>query len=228
MLTPLDIQQKKFKSGLGFDKKDVQAFFDEVSKSYGELYKSNAELKERVITLTDTVQHYKSTENELNKKLLLTDKNIEESKSNAEKNAKAIELEAMSRGNDIIKDAQAKKDKLEEEILELTAKYAEYKANFNSLIRKLRRTLDDNDFDPNAANTVAAAGYHKEEEQSESSYFDISGGGSSSEHKKDSSGGFSGGSKLSMANKQSNSSNVYGSTLGGDGIDPFSDIEFMD
>ncbi len=234
MLTPLDIQQKKFKGGLGFDKKDVQAFFDEVSKSYGELYKSNAELKEKVITLTDKVQHYKSTENELNKKLLLTDKNIEESKSNAEKNAKAIELEAMSRGNDIIKEAQAKKERLEEEILELTAKYAEYKANFNSLIRKLRRTLDDNDFDPNAANTVAAAGYNKEDKQEDTSYFDISGAssaessGSSSKPEGSSLGGSSGGSKLSMANKQSNSSTVYGSTLGGDGIDPFSDIMFMD
>ena len=231
MLTPLDIQQKKFKGGLGYDKKDVQAFFDEVSKSYGELYKSNAELKEKVITLTDTVQHYKATENELNKKLLITDKNIEESKSNAEKNAKAIELEAMSRGNDIIKEAQAKKERLDEEILELTAKYAEYKANFNSLIRKLRRTLDDNDFDPNAANTVAASGYHKNEENTETSFFDISGAGGSDSS--NSSGGFgsgssSGGTKLSMANKQSNSSNVYGSTLGGDGIDPFSDITFID
>ena len=231
MLTPLDIQQKKFKGGLGYDKKDVQAFFDEVSKSYGELYKSNAELKEKVITLTDTVQHYKATENELNKKLLITDKNIEESKSNAEKNAKAIELEAMSRGNDIIKEAQAKKERLDEEILELTAKYAEYKANFNSLIRKLRRTLDDNDFDPNAANTVATSGYHKNEENTETSFFDISGAGGSDSS--NSSGGFgsgssSGGTKLSMANKQSNSSNVYGSTLGGDGIDPFSDITFID
>ncbi len=233
MLTPLDIQQKKFKGGLGYDKKDVQAFFDEVSKSYGELYKSNAELKEKVITLTDTVQHYKATENELNKKLLITDKNIEESKSNAEKNAKAIELEAMSRGNDIIKEAQAKKERLDEEILELTAKYAEYKANFNSLIRKLRRTLDDNDFDPNAANTVAASGYHKNEENTDTSFFDISGASGNSDSSS-SSGGFgsgsssSGGTKLSMANKQSNSSNVYGSTLGGDGIDPFSDITFMD
>ena len=233
MLTPLDIQQKKFKGGIGFDKKDVQSFFDEVSKSYGELYKSNAELKEKVITLTDKVQHYKSTENELNKKLLITDKNIEESKSNAEKNAKAIELEAMSRGNDIIKEAQAKKEKLEEEILDLTAKYAEYKANFNSLIRKLRRTLDDNDFDPNAANTVAAAGYNKEDKQEDASYFDI--GAANSVDSSSSSGtpdgsplGGGGGSKLSMANKQSNSSNVYGSTLGGDGIDPFSDITFMD
>ncbi len=226
MLTPLDVQQKKFKPGLGYDKKDVQAFFDEVSKSYGELYRSNAELKEKVITLTDTVQHYKATENELNKKLLLTDKNIEESKTNAEKTAKAIENEAVSRGNEIIKEAKQEREKLEAEILDLTAMYAEYKANFNSLIRKLRRTLDDNDFDPNAANTVARAGSKKEEEQ-EDRVFDFV----TAEKVKESGSNTSlstGGSKLSMANKNSNSSNVYGSTLGGDGIDPFADITFMD
>ncbi|MCR5228218.1 MAG: DivIVA domain-containing protein [Eubacterium sp.] len=229
MLTPLDVQQKKFKPGLGFDKKDVQAFFDEVSKSYGELYRSNAELKEKVITLTDTVQHYKSTEDELNKKLLLTDKNIEESKTNAEKNAKAIENEAVSRGNEIIKEAKQEREKLEAEILDLTAKYAEYKANFNSLIRKLRRTLDDNDFDPNAANTVAQAGHRKEEEAEERNFDFVS-----AEKVKDTPGsnslstGSTSGTKLSMANKNSNSSNVYGSTLGGEGIDPFADITFMD
>ena len=65
MLTPVDIQQKRFKTGIGFDKKDVSAFFDEVSRSYGELYKSNAELKEKVITLTDQVQHYKIKEEDL-------------------------------------------------------------------------------------------------------------------------------------------------------------------
>ncbi len=225
MLTPLDIQQKHFKAGLGYDKKDVQAFFDEVSKSYGELYRSNAELKEKVITLTDTVQHYKATENELNKRLLLADKTSEESKTNAEKTAKAIENEAKSRGNELIKEAKAERDRLEAELLELTAKYAEYKSNINSLIRKMRRFLDDNDFDPDAASRVAASGYHKEEEEA-MAFFSGTGDFTSS---RDSGGGNGSGSslgggsgqKLSMANKQSNSSNVYGSTLGGDGIDPF-------
>lgn len=235
MLTPLDIQQKRFKGGIGYDKKDVTAFFDEVSRSYSELYKSNAELKEKVITLTDTVQHYKSTENQLNKKLLLADKNSEESISNAEKNAKAIELEANSRAQDIVKEAKQEREKIEQEILDLTAKYAEYKANFNSLIRKLRRTLDDNDFDPNAATKVAEAGYNKNEEDEKSSAFEFNIGAADNVSKDDSSfgssqssGGSSGGSKLSMAHKNSNSSNVYGSTLGGDGIDPFADIIFDD
>ena len=45
MLTPVDIQQKKFHVGLGYDKKDVNTFFDSVSESYESLYRSNAELK---------------------------------------------------------------------------------------------------------------------------------------------------------------------------------------
>ena len=49
MLTPVDIQEKTFHSGLGYDKKDVNTFFEEVTKSFAELYRSNAELKEQEI-----------------------------------------------------------------------------------------------------------------------------------------------------------------------------------
>ena len=123
MLTPVDIQQKRFKTGIGFDKKDVSAFFDEVSRSYGELYKSNAELKEKVITLTDQVQHYKIKEEDLNKTLLRAEKNSQESVTNAEKKANAIEMEAKVRGNEIVKEAKQEKDFLlvflEKEILEM-------------------------------------------------------------------------------------------------------------
>ena len=43
MLTPVDLQQKKFQHGMGYTKKDVDSFFDIVILSYTELYKSNAE-----------------------------------------------------------------------------------------------------------------------------------------------------------------------------------------
>ena len=135
MLTPVDIQQKRFKTGIGFDKKDVTAFFEEVSRSYGELYKSNAELKERVITLTDQVQHYKIKEEDLNKTLLRAEKNSQESVTNAEKKANAIEMEAKVRGNEIVKEAKQEKDLLEEEIVRLQAEYTQYKADFDREIQ---------------------------------------------------------------------------------------------
>ena len=47
MLTPVDLQQKKFQHGMGYTKKDVDSFFDIVVMSYTELYKSNAELTKK-------------------------------------------------------------------------------------------------------------------------------------------------------------------------------------
>ena len=70
MLTPVDLQQKKFQHGMGYTKKDVDSFFDIVILSYTELYKSNAELTNQVKTLTDSLVHYRTTESKLQKSLM--------------------------------------------------------------------------------------------------------------------------------------------------------------
>ena len=90
MLTPVDIQQKKFHVGLGYDKKDVNTFFDSVSENYESLYRSNAELKEKVSILNDTLQNYRSKESHLEKSLKRAEKDTEETITNAAKEAKGI------------------------------------------------------------------------------------------------------------------------------------------
>ena len=75
MLTPVDLQQKKFTHGMGYARKDVDAFFDIVVLSYTELYKSNADLTNQVKTLTDSLVHYRTTESKLQKSLMLAEKN---------------------------------------------------------------------------------------------------------------------------------------------------------
>ena len=47
MLTPVDIQNKVFKGGIGFDKKDVETFMHELSSDYEQLYRSNVELNDK-------------------------------------------------------------------------------------------------------------------------------------------------------------------------------------
>ena len=203
MLTPVDLQQKKFKIGLGYDKNDVQSFFEEVSQSYVELYRANADLKDQLITLTDTVQHYKAQEDNLQKSLLLAEKNSEESKSNAEKAARTIEMEARNRANEIVREAKEELEVLKTEMAKLQSSYAEYKTKFAALLRKTMEELKRNDFDPTAKVTSTA-----ESEPSRVMMMDdfqgLGGGGGSSRDE-----------------RRSNSSNVYGSTLGGEGINPF-------
>lgn len=147
MLTPVDIQQKKFHSGIGYDKKDVNTFFESVAESYEQLYRSNAELKEKVISLTDGLQNYKSKEEALQKSLMLAEKDSEDTKSKANREAKTIELDAKNKAKLILADAEERLEKIKTEIEQLETQYAMYKSNFASLLKMQFGFLKENDFD---------------------------------------------------------------------------------
>ncbi len=220
MLTPVDIQQKKFKSGLGYNKDDVNQFFHEVSVSYEELYRSNAELKEKVITMEDSLQHYKSTEDNLKKSLMLAEKNTEETKTNAAREARNIEAEARSRANEIVKEAREQLVELQNEFKELELRYAEYKQRFIDNARQHLAFLEANDFDPSAKVVDRRAGGDSGRRSMGS------GMGSGMGPGRDSGSGLGGAGSVgaSREERMSSASNVYGSVLGGEGIDPFAGI----
>ena len=212
MLTPVDIQQKKFKTGLGYNKDDVNQFFHDVSISYEELYRSNAELKEKVITMEDSLQHYKATEDNLQKSLMLAEKSTEESKTNAAREARNIEAEARSRANEIVKEAQAQLVEMQTQMKELEIRYAEYKQNFTDLLKMQLAHLEAEDFDPNAKIVDRRAGSAADRRmEPEDDRFGGLGSGL----------GGGGGIGASRDERRSSASNVYGSVLGGEGIDPF-------
>ena len=148
MLTPVDIQQKKFRTGLGYEKKDVNAFFEVVADSYEKLYRSNAELKEKVLTLTDGLQNYKSKEAELEKSIMIAEKDSEDKKSKAQQEAKNIKLDAKNKAKNILADAEKKLAEITQKITELETQYAAYKSNFVYFMKKQFEQLGVEDFDP--------------------------------------------------------------------------------
>ena len=150
MLTPVDIQQKKFHVGLGYDKKDVNTFFDSVSENYESLYRSNAELKEKVSILNDTLQNYRSKESHLEKSLKRAEKDTEETITNAAKEAKGIIRDAKIQANNIVSDAEKRLEKLEDEIAVMEARYTAYKSNFAMLLKQQFEFLGKQDFDPDS------------------------------------------------------------------------------
>ncbi len=134
MLTPVDLQQKKFQAGMGYSKKDVDAFFDMVVLSYTELYKSNAELTNQVKTLTDSLVHYKTTESKLQKSLMLAEKNAEESTKNANDKAKLIENDAKIKANSIVHAAREELERIEDSIDGIKQQYKDYAIAFKNLM----------------------------------------------------------------------------------------------
>ena len=62
MLTPIDVQAKIFKSGMGYSKADVDSFLTNLYADYGTLYKENMELKDKTNLLNESLNRYKDIE----------------------------------------------------------------------------------------------------------------------------------------------------------------------
>jgi len=152
MLTPVEMQGKSFKSGgLGYDKKDVDAFFREVNKNYEMLYRENMELKDKVSVLNEGIQYYKSIEKTLQKALVLAEKTAETTKEAAAKDAKRIEKEAKVKANIILADAKNELESLHNRTVALLQQYEKYKAQFKNLAKAQMEMLETDAFSINVA-----------------------------------------------------------------------------
>lgn len=156
MLTPLDIQQKKFHTGIGFEKNDVTAFFEQVSESYEQIYRENASLKARVSTLEDGLQNYKLKESSIEKEMLKAQKDCEDIKAKAAKSAKNIELDAKNKAKVLLEESEARLEKIKQDIAVLETQYAAYKSNFISLMKMQYDFMGEKDFDAGAKIDPAA------------------------------------------------------------------------
>lgn len=147
MITPIELQNKAFKSsGLGYDKKDVDSFMRDLLDSYEELYRERMELRDKVGTLNDRIQYYKSIEKALQKALVLAEKTAEDTKVNAKKNAQIIEQEAVSKATIILDDAKRELESVKKQTVELVRQYDMYKARFKSLMASQSELLDSQSF----------------------------------------------------------------------------------
>lgn len=133
MLTPIEIQSKNFKSGIGYDRKDVDSFMREILLGYERLYKENVELKDKLNVLNDGIQYYKTIEKTLQKALVLAEQTAEETRQAALKSAKAIEKEARGKADLIISDAKNELNHINQMITGLTQQYECYKVQYRQL-----------------------------------------------------------------------------------------------
>lgn len=147
MITPIEIQNKVFKSGgLGYDKRDVDSFMHEVLDSFEELYREKIETRDKISVLNEGLQYYKSIEKTLQKALVLAERTAEETQSTAKKNAKIIEQEAVSKAKIILDDAKRELDVIRKQTVELVRQYDMYKARFKSLAAAQTELLDSQSF----------------------------------------------------------------------------------
>lgn len=146
MITPIELQSKIFKSGIGYDKKDVDNFLSELLRGYEATYKENMELTDKINTLNEGINYYKSIEKTLQKALILAEQTAEETKNTAKQKAKAIEDEATAQAKLIIADAVNELAHIKQQTIQLIRQYESYRTQFKHLAAAQCELLESDGF----------------------------------------------------------------------------------
>ncbi len=155
MLTPLDIQKKEFKHAFrGYSEEEVDTFLDLVVQDYENLIRENQELREKVVQTEQSMARYREVEDAIKDTMVMAQKNTEELRQNAEKEAallldrtrleadkltRAAEREAVA----LRQDAEKKLKQVVEEYQRLQSESHMFRVRFRSLLEAQIKALDN-------------------------------------------------------------------------------------
>ena len=120
MLTPLDIENKKFSKQMvnGYNVDEVDDFLDELTRDYEKLYKENSEIKTKVTELEAGIEKYRNIESTLQSTLMMAQSTADDVKSVAQKEAEQIikdaQMEAKTSVDELNSQILLKKRELED------------------------------------------------------------------------------------------------------------------
>ena len=136
MITPLDIENKKFGKQMmnGNSVEEVDDFLDDLTVDYSKNYKEISELRSKVDELNASLTHYKTIETTLQNTLLMAQETAEEVKNVAKQKSEQIITDARAA-------AEKQVNELNNEILtkqksldDIKKQFDIYKAKMESLL----------------------------------------------------------------------------------------------
>lgn len=146
MLTPIEIKGISFKSGMGYAKKQVDDFVEDIYDNYEQLYKENLELKDKLSTLSEGIQYYKTIEKTLQKALVLAEKTASETKEAAVLKGESIEKNARMKANMILSDAKNELNHLHLQTVSLAQQYEKYKSQIKQIVTSQLELIESSSF----------------------------------------------------------------------------------
>lgn len=136
MITPLDIENKKFGKQMmnGYSVEEVDDFLDDLTVDYSKNYKEISELRSKVDELNASLAHYKTIETTLQNTLLMAQETAEEVKNVAKQKSEQIITDARAAAekqvNELNNEILAKQKSLDD----IKKQFDIYKAKMESLL----------------------------------------------------------------------------------------------
>lgn len=145
MITPLDIENKKFSKQMmnGYNVEEVDEFLDDLTVDYEKAYKQSTELKARVDELENSLLHYKTIEDTLQNTLVMAQTTAEEVKDVARQQAEQIIKEAEGNARKSVDDLGQEILMKKKELEDIKKQFDVYKAKMESLLISQLELLKD-------------------------------------------------------------------------------------
>ena len=147
MITPLDIENKKFSKQMmnGYNVDEVDDFLDEIMEDYEANYKELAILRPKIDELNSALEHYKNIETTLQNTLVMAQSTADEVKNVAKQQADQIISEAQREAENIIRTSKESAlrtvDDLEHQIRIKEQQYNDAKKQFDIYKAKMEALL---------------------------------------------------------------------------------------
>lgn len=134
-ITAMDITNKEFKKGIrGYSIEEVDEFLDNIAEDYETLYKENSSLKEKMVNLTDKIDHYSKMETTIQNTLLLAQNTAEQSKQTAQKEADMIIKSANEAAERILNKAHNDVLRINDDYDRLKQEFIKFRAKFKNFM----------------------------------------------------------------------------------------------
>ncbi len=145
-LTPLDIQQQRFKTTWrGYDREEVETFLEMVSEDVESLLQECNKLKKELQKCEALLVDFRENERAIQQTIMTTQKVSDDLKRNAQREAELIISEAKVAAGRIMNDARSQAEKvvgesrmevgkLTKELNDLKNRKLEYELSFKSLL----------------------------------------------------------------------------------------------
>ena len=136
MLTPLDIENKKFSKQMmnGYSVNEVDEFLDELTADYEKLYKETTDSKNKIADMQEEMAKYKNIESTLNNTLIMAQTAAEDVKNLAKQQADNILSEAQANAKQAVTELEQEIALKQKELEDLQKQFDVYKAKMESLL----------------------------------------------------------------------------------------------
>ncbi len=135
MLTPLEIENRKFKKEMsGYNKLEVEEFMRVISENYELIYKENLANKDKINMLSSAIKQYKSMEETLQSAILVAQSAGDEVIQNAKRSAENIIKDAENKATQLLSDASREVTRVSYEYEEMRRNVEVFRTRIISLL----------------------------------------------------------------------------------------------